>query len=248
MPSVALLFGSIRLLVLTKRTIALAGLQVAPAILYLFASNGRSDISSRTAFLDVGLIALFGLVVPICVIVLASSALGAERRDQTLSLVTLRPIPRASIAAVKFVAAWVSSFALAVFGVLVMHLALLVTVGADVTLMMAMIVGAGVSTLAYCAVYVPLGFITDRAVIIGLALLLVFENGVVAALPGLANLSPLRVGIRVIGSVAPDTQRGIEGVIGSVSFSSAATVIAVAIYVGIGLLVTATLLRRRDLA
>lgn len=248
MPAVTLLNGSIRLLVLTKRTIALVGLQLAPAILYLFASSGRSDSGAESAFMDVTLVALFGLVVPICAIVLSSSALGAERRDQTLSLVTLRPISRTTIALMKFLAAWISSFALSIVGVFFMHLALAATVAVDTELMMAMLVGAAVSTLAYAAIYVPLGFITDRAVIIGLALLLVFENGVVTALPGLATLSPSRVGIRVVGTLAPGVQQDIEGALGSLSFSAGTTVVAVAVYLAVGLVLTATLLRRRDLA
>ena len=60
MPSLALLTGSLRLLIKTKRSVALLGLQVAPALLFLFAANGRTDASAESAFIDVSMVALFG--------------------------------------------------------------------------------------------------------------------------------------------------------------------------------------------
>jgi len=248
MPSTTLFAGSLRLLVVTKRTIALLGLQIAPALLFLFAANGRTDAAAEAAFIDVAVVALFGLVVPICAIVMAASAIGAERRDQTLSLVTLRPIARPAIAVVKFLAAWFAAFLLSAVGIMFMHIALIATTGLDGRLMVAMVVAALVANLAYAAIYLPLGFITDRAVIIGLAFLLVFENGVVTALPGLAALSPSRVGVQAIGAIDPDAQIDIEGVLGSLTFDTSDVTVTAVVYVVIGLLATATLLRRRDMA
>ena len=44
---------------------------------------------------------LFALVIPITTLILASSALGDERRDKTLSFLVLRPISRLEIACAK---------------------------------------------------------------------------------------------------------------------------------------------------
>ncbi|MCB1247498.1 MAG: ABC transporter permease [Acidimicrobiia bacterium] len=246
--SFALATGSIRLLATTRRTLMLASIMLAPAALFLVGSSGRSDQAAASAFVDVTLIALFGLVLPIVAMVLASAALGTERRDQTLSLIVLRPIPRASIVIAKFVASAGTTLALAGVGLVALHLCRTLVVAWDGTLFLATVAGVVVATATYSAVFLALGFITDRAVIIGLGYLLVFENGIVSALPGLSVLSPSRLGIRTMGAVDTAIQVDIDGVLIGLSFSAVDIVVTTFVYLAIGLWITTTLLRRRDLA
>ena len=51
-------------------------------------------------------------------------------------------------------------------------------------LLTGLILGVCVATIAYACVYVPLGFLTDRAVIVGVTYLLIFENGAAFLLTG----------------------------------------------------------------
>lgn len=247
-PTLALFSGSVRQLFPLKRSIALAGLQVAPAILFLFASSEKTPDAGFQVLVEVSAVAYFFLVLPIVAIVLGSTALGVERRDQTLSFITLRPISRRMVALAKILASAVSAFAFSVLGAALLVLAYTIRFEFDSELLAGMVVGALVATIAYSCLFVPLGFITDRAVIIGMAYLLVFENGVVAALPGLASLSPARLGVSMFGAMVPAAQVWIEGIAGSLAFSAGSAMFSLLIYAIIGALLTSYLISKRDLA
>ncbi len=248
MPAVALFTGSVRLLLQGRRTIALAALQLAPAILFLLGSSGRTEDAALRTFVDITLGAYFALVLPIVAIVIASAALGAERRDQTLSVIVLRPIPRSAIATTKVLASWAVSAVLGAIGVVALALALAAGPGFDATIVIGLATGMVISTGAYSALIVPLGFITDRAVIFALAYLLVFENGVVTALPGLSVLSPSRLGIRTLGLVAEDLRITIDSSLNTMSFDAAPIITTTIVYLVLGALLSSLLLKRRDLA
>ncbi len=246
--SMALFSGSVRQLLPLKRTIALAVMQIAPAILFLFAANDRSSEAGFQIVVEITTVAYFSLVLPIVAIVLASSALGVERRDQTLSFITLRPISRRAVAAIKVLASAVAALMLASIGAIALVIAYTARYAFDGELLIGILVGAAVSTIAYACMFVPLGFITDRAVIIGLAYLLVFENGVVTALPGLATLSPARLGVSTLGALVDGAQLWIPDVAGQLAFSFGSAFLALAFYVVGGVLLTAYLMTKRDLA
>lgn len=247
-PSIALLLGSIRQLFPLRRSIALGVLQLAPAILFLFAANSRTDEAGFQIFVDITTAAYFSLVLPIVAIVLGSSSLGVERRDQTLSFITLRPISRKAVAAIKVFASAAAALIFSIGGAVFLMVAYAAKFGFDAELLMGVIAGACVSTLAYSCIYVPLGFITDRAVIIGLAFLLVFENGVVAALPGLASLSPARLGVSMFGALVDRARIWIPDIAGQLDFSVTSALLALLVYAVAGIVLTAYLISKRDLA
>ena len=247
-PVIALFTGSVRQLFPLKRSVALAGLQVAPTVLFFFAASNNTPDAGFQIFVEVTTVAFFFLVLPIIAIVLGSTALGEERRDQTLSFIALRPISRRLLALIKILASAVASFAFSLFGALLLTVTYTIRFGFDSDLLLGVTVGALVATVAYSCMFVPLGFITDRAVIIGLGYLLVFENGVVAALPGLASLSPARVGASMFGALVPDARIWIDGVAGTLAFSAGSAVFVVLVYAVIGVVLTAYLVSKRDLA
>jgi ABC-type transport system involved in multi-copper enzyme maturation permease subunit len=246
--ALAILTGSVRQLFPLRRSIALVGLQVAPAILFLFASNDKTPDAGFQIFVEVSTVAFFFLVLPIIAIVLGSTSLGVERRDQTLSFIALRPISRRMVALIKILAAAIAAFAFSIVGVFLLVLMYVIRFGFDSELFVGIAIGALVAVVAYSCMFVPLGFITDRAVIIGLAYLLIFENGVVAALPGLASLSPARLGASMFGAVVTSAQVWIEGVAGSLAFSAGSAVFVLMVYAVIGIVLTAYLVSKRDLA
>jgi hypothetical protein len=92
-PVLALLGASVRQLLPLRRSILLALLQLGPALIYLIGSSGRTTEAALEAFLDGGVATYFVLVLPVVSIVLSSSALGVERRDQTLSFIVMRSTP-----------------------------------------------------------------------------------------------------------------------------------------------------------
>lgn len=244
-PLIALFAVSVRQALPLRRSVMLALLETGPGLIYVFATTGRTADAAFQGAVEIGAGTYFGLVLPVVSIVVAAGVLGNERRDLTLSFIALRPIPRAGLAGTKLTAAIAAAFALNLVGALVLGGVHAVRSG-NVDFVLALIAGALVATITYASVYVPLGFMTDRAVLIGVGYLLIFENGVAALLTGLAALSPWRVGISVFADLADGARLHLDTAIAPLSLERA--LLTAAIYVVVSLVVTTRLLRRRDLA
>lgn len=244
-PILAMLAVSIRQALPVRRSIMLALLETAPGLIYLFATTNRTADAAFQGAVEIGAGTFFGLVLPVVSIVIAAGVLGNERRDLTLSFIALRPISRAGIAATKLTAAVAAAFALNVVGVLVLGGSHAIRSG-NWGFLGALAAGALVATVAYASVYVPLGFMTDRAVLIGVAYLLIFENGVAALLTGLAALSPWRVGISVFVDLADGARLILDA--GDAPLSLNRALLTAVIYVAVSIGLTTRLLRKRDLA
>ena len=246
-PALALFVASLRQALPRRRTLLLGLLELAPAGIYLVSTTSRTLEFAIQGAVEVGGTIFFSLVLPVVAIVVASGMLGSERRDMTLSFIALRPIPRSAIAGAKILAAIFAAFAINAIGAIALATSHLVRFG-DGQLFVGLLVGAFVATAAYAAIFVPLGFLTDRAVIIGMAYLLVFENGVAYALPGLASLSPWRLGVSTFGVLTPDAAIYTIDYIGSLEMSASQSFLTALIFVAAGVAATTILLRTRDLA
>lgn len=184
------------------RVIGYVVLTALPAVGLLLAETGPgTDLLEALLGIVMGL--YFLLAVPVITLIVSAASFGDERRDETLSFVVLRPMSRASIAAAKLGAA------LGVAGILNIAgaVALAVVYGGrtgDWGYLVPLVVGGFIATAIYVAIFVPLGFIFERAVFIGLAFLLIWEAGVVAALAGLGTTSPGRIGFSAVIGLAPD--------------------------------------------
>ncbi|MGI9667627.1 MAG: ABC transporter permease [Acidimicrobiia bacterium] len=244
MPARALFTVSIRQALPRRRTIILLLLQSAPVLVYLLATQNRTSGAAARSAVEVGAAVFFALVLPITAIMIAAGVLGNERRDLTMSFIALRPMPRSVIAAAKLFAAIAAASAVISTGAIALGVVHGIRFD-EWTLLPALVIGGLVATAVYAAIYVPLGFITDRAVIIGIALLLVFENGVAAVLTGLAFLSPWRIGVSVFAGLFPDAEQILDSNAAPYSFADAAIFTIAYLVLSIG--VTTLLLRTRDL-
>ena len=244
-PFLALLSVSIRQALPVRRTAVLLLISAAPMLIYVFATTGRSEESAFEGAVEVAAATLFALVLPIVSIVVSAGVLGNERRDLTLSFVALRPLPRWSISVAKLGAATISAGAINLAGAVALGGAHLIRFG-SAGLLAGLILGVCVATIAYACVYVPLGFLTDRAVIVGVTYLLIFENGAAFLLTGLAVLSPWRLGV----SVFADATSGVLAILDeqTAPLSVSQVAIALAVYLVVSVAVTTWLLKRRDLA
>ena len=245
MPAIALFLVSLRQALPLRRTIALGLLQIGPAAVYLFATQSRTESAAFQGAVEIGAATFFALVLPITAIVISAGALGNERRDMTLSFIALRPMARSVIATAKTLAPIVASIALTCIGALLIGGLHAVRFG-DPSLIPGLIAGTIVANIAYGSIYVPLGFLTDRAVIIGIGLLLVFENGIAFALTGLAFLSPWRLGVSVLASASDEIAVHLDGA--AAPYGAGDAVLYTAVYLVLSLAVTTMLLRTRDLA
>jgi ABC-type transport system involved in multi-copper enzyme maturation permease subunit len=124
----------------------------------------------------------------------------------------------------------------------------LIRFGGGLDLMFGLLAGALIATIAYAALFIPVGFLTDRAVIIGLAFLLIFENGVVNALPALETLSPWRLGAAAFADIAGVSNDGLEESLRSLSYSAGRSLTVVVVMAAVSVAVTTLLMSRRDLA
>lgn len=244
-PLLALVTVSIRQALPTRRTALLLLAELGPAGVYLLATSNRTAIAAFDGLVEIGASTYFGLVLPVVTIVIAAGVLGNERRDTTLSFIALRPMTRSGIAAGKLLAGFLAASAVNLVGALALGITHVIRFGGP-DIVLGLVVGGLVATLAYTSVVVPLGFLTDRAVIIGLAYLFIAENGVIFALSGLALLSPWRLGATVFADIVDGSRVILTDAIGTMSSSEA--LMALVVYAVFGIATTSYLLRRRDLA
>ena len=246
-PLTALMMTSLRQALPVRRTILFVLIQLIPALVYLLSTQNRTAVAALESFVAVGAAMLLGLAVPVVAIVLGAGALGSERRDETLSFIALRPIPRFVLAGVKTLAAIIAASAIGLVGALALGVAHVAQHG-NASLIGGMAFAVLITAALYTSVLVPLGFLTDRAVLIAMVYLFVFEGGVVSALPALASISPWRIGLSAFGAVVSVAPPILDELIGSLTPSAIAPIVAVISVFIVSIALTTLMLRQRDLA
>jgi ABC-2 type transport system permease protein len=126
------------------------------------------------------LLANFGVaaLLPLVSVIVGTAALGSELDDRTIVYLLSKPVPRPLIVIVKLVVAWAVSALLVALPIL---LAGIVGTGGDPSLGVGYGLAALLGTLEYTAVFLALSLVTSRALVVGLAYVVVWE-GVVAGL------------------------------------------------------------------
>jgi ABC-2 type transport system permease protein len=147
---------------------------------------GASD--SVTQFHDtLDMIDNYGLRIaaPIVALVLASAALGDFVDDRTLVYMWLRPVPRWQLAAGAALASVGTAVPLVVIPV-----ALAAYLGtSDLTVAGAAAASSAVATVGYAGVFLALGFKVRRALVWGLAYILIWEGFLARTVSAAAKLS-----------------------------------------------------------
>jgi ABC-2 type transport system permease protein len=228
-----------------KRLLALGLLGVIPALVMVGASANLTSDAAMTRFHEAPFGILFIMVLPVCALVIGSGAMGDERRDGTLSFLILRPIPRTIVVAAKLTAAWLAATAvIAVSGVLA-ALVLGLRSG-SYQVLFPLVVALAISTAAYTSVFMLLGHLTSRAVLIGLVYAFIWESSITFAAAALANVSLFRIGISAYVAMIPSTRPQLADVLGSLTPGTGGAVIKAVAICLIAVMALAWLLRRRD--
>ncbi|MEA3511771.1 MAG: ABC transporter permease subunit [Actinomycetota bacterium] len=240
--------ATIRQVLGLRRAIIFGLAALAPALVFLLTAQALVDEAALDRFLSMVVGLYFPLLVPIVALIISASALGDERRDGTLSFLVLRPIPRLVISGSKFLGAVLVASGLNALGGAALGIVYGIETGSwDVVT--PLVVGGIVASMVYASLFVPLGFFTDRAVLIGLAFVFIFENGVVSALSGLSSLSPWRVGMSAFSGLVPDSVAAQLTDIGIADLSGlGSTLSRTVIITALSIAATTLVLRRRDLA
>jgi ABC-2 type transport system permease protein len=120
-----------------------------------------------------------GVLLPLVAVVVGTAAIGSELDDGTIVYLLARPVPRWRIVLVKLFVAWAVVTLLVAPATLAAGL-----IGQDdPALAIGFAAAATVGALEYTAIFVALSLITSRALIVGLAYVVIWE-GVVAGLFG----------------------------------------------------------------
>lgn len=162
-----------------RRTLllVLAGLlMVGVAALSRLAESTEADALQFTSRLlaDFGL----GVLLPLVAVIVGTATIGSELEDGTIIYLLAKPIPRVLIVAVKAVIAWLLVTLLVSPAILVSGV---IGTGGDADLGVAYALAAVVGAMEYTTVFLALSLLTSRALVIGLAYVVIWE-GVVAGL------------------------------------------------------------------
>jgi ABC-2 type transport system permease protein len=165
---------------LNRRRTLLLGL--IGALLVLVAVIFRLSSPTEAAVMRFAprLLANFGLAVllPLVAVIVGTAAIGSEIEDGTIVYLLAKPVPRIVIVAVKLLVAWIVTTALVAVPILVGGL---IGAGGMRDLALGYAAASILGSLEYTAIFVALSLVTTRALVIGLAYVVVWE-GVVAGL------------------------------------------------------------------
>ena len=173
----------------------LVAIPIAGAVLIVY-----FDFRGETAEIIINF-ALFSTVLPIVALVVASPAFSDEIEDRTLPILALTPIPRWQIVLPKLVAAFV-------IAVVPLSVATFVSAGiaADVnpfTSAIAATVGVTFGCICYSSLFLFLGTITGRSIIVGLIYILAWENVFLNLLPTLSYTSISQWSVSIASQIEP---------------------------------------------
>jgi len=228
-----------------KRVLALGLVGAIPATVMWLASTNLTPAAAIDRFYEAPFGIVFIMVLPICAMVIGAGAMGDERRDGTLSFLMLRPIPRWVIVAAKFVAAWTAVTMLA-GGSGVLAAIVLGMRGGSYSAVVPIAIAVAISTAAYTAVFMVLGHLTSRAVLIGLVYTFIWESSITFAAAGLANVSLFRIGITAYSAMVPASRSQLSEVLGDLAPGTWGAVAKATVIATLAVLALASMLRRRD--
>jgi ABC-2 type transport system permease protein len=225
----ALLSITLRALLGRRRTLLLA---LVGALLVLATVLYQLSRPSETESLAVmhGMLGDFGLgvLLPLVAVIVATAAIGSELDDGTIVYLLAKPIPRWRIVLVKLVVAWLLAVLLVVPAIVVAAL-----IGhPDASLAVGYGAAATFGALEYTAVFLALSLVTSRALIIGLAYVVVWEGVVAGLFAGTRVMSIRQHALAMAEALSGDAATGADlAVAAAVAVGLAVTVLATALAV-----------------
>ncbi len=221
-------------------------LAALPSVVTFVETRDTAPSRVITIFHEASIGILFVIVLPVVSLVFGSSALGDERRDQTLSFLLLRPQPRTAISGAKLLAAWTLSF-LIVGGAAAAAATVVGIRSGDWSIIGPIVLAMALSTLAYTSVFLLLGYITRWAVVAGLAYAFIWESGISLAVSGLSTVSLFRIGFSSYAAQV-DLPRSLDDFLGTLRPGTGGAAAKAIVIAAIAVIAAAGLLRHRDVA
>ena len=229
----ALLTITLRALISRRRTLLLAlvgALLVLATVLYRLSSPSEAEalVVMHGLLGDFGL----GVLLPLVAVIVATAAVGSELDDGTIVYLLAKPIPRWRIVLVKLIVAWLLVVLLVMPAIVVAAL-----IGyPDASLAAGYGAAATFGALEYTAVFLALSLVTSRALIIGLAYVVVWEGVVAGLFAGTRVLSIRQHALAVADALGGDAAAAADLAVGA----------AVAVGLAVSVLATALAIRRLE--
>jgi ABC-2 type transport system permease protein len=200
-------------------------LAAIPILVGLLVRANRDGIAAVGETLDALVIRI---ILPLIALVFGTAAMGSELEDGTAVHILTKPISRSTVVLAKVAVAGSLTAALVVPSTAITVL-LLSGPGASSGAVVALSVGTLVGSFVYAAIFVALGIVTSRGLILGLGYALIWEGVLAGLLPG-SQVFSVREYVRGIASVlSPGV---LESVVGSSGFLYAAIALGVALALG----------------
>ena len=239
----AIFWLTVRQLTGRWRLVVTGGLAaIAVALTITMSALASNDLSFERDFIS-GVIdgLLISGIMPLIVMVLATSAFGVELEDKTLSYLVLKPVSKWKIAAPKFAAS------LAVGGPIVLASGVVSTVvafGGAGQPVVAVAAATIAGTVAYAAVFTWAGLVTTRPLYYALAYVLIWEAALTNLFSGIRYLSIRAYTLSILRGA--DEARFRTEIEASRVLDTPDAVIGVAIVTVVFLALTVRRLRRMD--
>lgn len=229
-----------------RRMVGFGLLAAFPALIFYLTSRQASDFGKTENFTGTSIFIYIAIVVPLITVVVAGSVLGSERRGETLSFLMLRPLSRFTIAASKLGSAIVASFVLSAIGAV-----LLGGLGSilldDFGYLIALLLATLLANAGYSAVFMPIGYLTERATLTGFIYIFVWEAAIAAIIAGLTGTSMWRIATTAFVGLAPDLDPEItNAALGTLDAGAGGALLKIAVICAISVAVSGWLLQTRD--
>jgi ABC-2 type transport system permease protein len=219
-----------------------AGFALLPAlfgVIYIINPSGEAKLFLDSVFLDF----ITPTLLPLGVLILATSALGDEVDDRTLAYLVLKPVSRLRIVVEKYAAVVVAGTLIFWAGLAVTWLVITrseALAAADVLVAAMIAVLCGV--FAYGAIFLAISLVVPRALLVGIVYTLLWESLLSRLIPGARLISIRHYVQSIYDRIVNERAITVEG---AMQLWSALAVFVVVVVLAIGL---ATLrLRTMDL-
>jgi ABC-2 type transport system permease protein len=186
--NLVLLRFSLGQLLAGRRLVVIVLLVALPLVLPAVFAAGADDVDPATFTLDLFRQLVLPVLLPVVALTFATSSLGAELRDGTVTNLLLKPIPRPAVLGAKYLAAVLATLLVLLPAEAAGHLVAAGGLGST-DLLAGMLAATVVGTLAYCALGMLLSLLMARALLVGLAYALLWEGAVVSVAPSASSLS-----------------------------------------------------------
>ncbi len=225
------------------RVVGLIALASVPGLVYWLV--GFDSTPSELPQLYTGMVASVGYTFAIAALILTTATLREERDGGTLPYIYMRPISRAVLALSAVIAGAAAAATVAIGGWLTTVAATL-AVGADISVALPGLFLFLAAAVGYTAIFVPLGYLVPRSVLVGLGYIVVVETILANVVTGLAQVSIWRISMSVYGGIEDDFGFVAKDVLGPVTAGVGGGVLKLAGAVLLGLAVLTWALKRRD--